>query len=648
MKRRLAGTLLFLFVVLLAVSCWNKKPSEEESESKYLNHKKDAFYVGREACKGCHSDIYATFMHTGMGQSWGAATKEKSAGKFTSDVAVYDAYRNLYYHPQWKKDTLQIMEFRLEGKDTIFKRTENIQYIVGSGQHTNSHIYQVNGFLYQAPLTFYTQKGEWNLPPGFENGHNSRFGRAIELECVSCHNAFPAMDESGFNTYSYIPLGITCERCHGPGSKHVEEKKNGFIIDTKKEIDYSIVNPSKLPWKLQIDLCERCHLQGNAVLKPGKSFFDFKPGMVLNKFMDIYMPKFSGNDTRIIMASHAERFQKSQCFLKSNELNDLNSGGLKFTCISCHNPHVSVKSTDKEVFNTVCRNCHQSKTCTAPKAELKKAADNCVQCHMPKNGAIDIPHVTVHDHFIRVPKDAQAPDELRKFMGIVCINNPDPGDESRAEAYLNYFEKFDASEKMTMDSAFYYINRCKGREDLWLRYYYLKGMYKEAISFGKRINVNSATDAWICYRMGECYMKDNSPDLAEKWIDKAVVLKPKSPDFLFKKGYLLYSLNRTGEAKKVFEEILLLNPNYAEAWSSLALIICNKGQGDIDKAIEYNKRALSLDPDLKSALVNLLDIYNARGNETELKKTIYHLYKIAPKDTRLLEFYRHYNLTVKP
>ena len=88
MKRRLAGTLLFLFVVLLAVSCWNKKPSDEESESKYLNHKKDAFYVGREACKGCHSDIYATFMHTGMGQSWGAATKEKSAGKFTSDVAV--------------------------------------------------------------------------------------------------------------------------------------------------------------------------------------------------------------------------------------------------------------------------------------------------------------------------------------------------------------------------------------------------------------------------------------------------------------------------------------------------------------------------------------------------------------------------------
>ena len=31
------------------------------------------------------------------------------------------------------------------------------------------------------------------LPPGYENGFNNRFNRLIELECMSCHNAFPEM-----------------------------------------------------------------------------------------------------------------------------------------------------------------------------------------------------------------------------------------------------------------------------------------------------------------------------------------------------------------------------------------------------------------------------------------------------------------------
>ena len=56
---------------------------------------------------------------------------------------VYDTAKNLYYFPKWNKDTLQVLEFRLEGNDTIHKRLVNIKYIVGSGQHTNSHLYEI-------------------------------------------------------------------------------------------------------------------------------------------------------------------------------------------------------------------------------------------------------------------------------------------------------------------------------------------------------------------------------------------------------------------------------------------------------------------------------------------------------------------------
>ncbi|MBK7311606.1 MAG: hypothetical protein IPI93_12675 [Sphingobacteriaceae bacterium] len=59
------------------------------------------------------------------------------------------------------------------------------------------------------------------------------------------------------NKYNFVPNGIDCERCHGPGSIHVNQKQRGIKIDTSKQIDYSIVNPSKLPIDLQFDICQR-------------------------------------------------------------------------------------------------------------------------------------------------------------------------------------------------------------------------------------------------------------------------------------------------------------------------------------------------------------------------------------------------------
>jgi len=82
-----------------------------------------------------------------------------------------------------------------------------------------------NGYLTQVPMTFYTQKGTWDLPPGFENGANSRFDRKIELECMSCHNGYPQMAEGSENKYDKVATGIDCERCHGPGEMHVKEKQ---------------------------------------------------------------------------------------------------------------------------------------------------------------------------------------------------------------------------------------------------------------------------------------------------------------------------------------------------------------------------------------------------------------------------------------
>ena len=169
------------------------------------------------------------------------------------------------------------------------------------------------------------------------------------------------------------------------------KNKNGNLTDTAKYTDYSIVNPANLSIELQNDLCARCHLQGNAVLQPNKSFFDFLPGMRLSDVMDVYLPRYSNSDNDFIMASHVDRMKLSACYIESKE---------QLSCVSCHNPHLSVHKVPDNFFNSKCLDCHVSHDCQE-EIEYKMDVDNdCVSCHMPKSTTTDIPHVRITDHKI--------------------------------------------------------------------------------------------------------------------------------------------------------------------------------------------------------------------------------------------------------
>jgi len=271
--RNLTILSIFIGVTLLLVFCNPELSSEPVSQ--FRNVRADVAYSGMQNCRSCHGDIYDTFIETGMGRSFDFASHEKSAASYGEHDLVYDAQNDLYYKPFFKDSSLYIKEYRLDGKDTVHARTEEITYVIGSGQHTNSHLLNINGYIYQAPITFYTQENRWDLAPGYEKT-NVRFARVIEEECLTCHNHYPTFIEGSINKVEQMPSGIACERCHGPGALHVKEKLAGKIIDTAYHTDYSIVNPRALSRDLQMDLCQRCHLQGIAVLQEGKSFFDFK------------------------------------------------------------------------------------------------------------------------------------------------------------------------------------------------------------------------------------------------------------------------------------------------------------------------------------------------------------------------------------
>lgn len=598
----------------------------------YLNHSDSAKYVGINTCKLCHQDIYNTFIKTGMGKSFDVVSKTKSSGDFHNSV-IYDKIGDFYYKAFWQNDSLKFLEYRLQGRDTIYKRLETVNYIVGSGQHTNSHIQSVNGYLNQMPMTFYTQKKKWDLPPGFEEGHNSRFMRKIGLECMSCHNNYPEFVLGSENKFTAVPEGINCERCHGPGSIHVAQRQTGSKVDTSKYIDYSIVNPAKLSIDAQFDICQRCHLQGNTILKEGKSFYDFKPGMKLSDFMTVFLPKYKNADDEFIMASHADRLKQSACFIKSKEkvtsrasaTDNLKPYKDAMTCVTCHNPHVSVRETNPNVFNDACNSCHNENGKSKIICSKKEITitSNCVSCHMPKSGSIDIPHVTVHDHYIRKPITKKDKEGIKTFIGLYAINEKNPSSITKAKAYLNQYEKFD-NQAYYLDSASTYLKDItetdiKANFEPLVQLYFIKNDFNKISSIvnqlGDQTIMNSLLikksysndHAWTSYRIGESFYNLGDLQRAINYYKKAVDLAPYVLDFKNKYGSALAAKGLLSNAEKEFNEILKENPKHVSALTNLGYI--KLSQGNVYEAEKLYFRALSLDPDYEALLLNIAGLY---------------------------------------
>jgi hypothetical protein len=616
---KLKLSLAFLSITLLLMLSVCKESNHSTLGNMYLNLDTAVHYVGIEACQSCHYDKFVTFIETGMGQSFKKAHLLKSSANFNNQIPVYDSFLNFYYLPFATNNNIYIKEYRLENNDTVYSRIEKISYIVGSGHHTNSHFTEENGFIYQAPLTFYTQKGKWDLPPGFEKGNNTRFSRKIGLECMSCHNAMPNLLKNSDNQYIDLPHGINCERCHGPGELHVKYKSQGIVVDTDNEIDYSIVNPSKLSWERQIDVCQRCHLQGNAVLKPGKTYTDFRPGMNLSSVFDQFSPEFESGD-EFVMAAHAERFQKSKCFIAS-QTKEGDKANYGFTCISCHNPHVSVRQTNTQVFNQKCQSCHSNNSqtiCDETEVNRKTKDYNCVSCHMPSSGTSDIPHVSVHDHYIRKPQKG-GESATGKLIGLRCITNKKPDVNTITEAYTSYYEKFDPnplylnlalknSQKLSVDSIQHVLTL--------IHLFYISQDYNKIIELSKKIRGNE--DAWCNYRIAKAFERLSKNSEALLWFDRAIQLQNKNLDFVLQYSLLLIKMNDLNKAKEMLLYINGLYSKNEEVWAALGLIYMK--QQSFLEAKKHFQKALSLNPDLLLALQNLRELNVLLGNVDEVQK----------------------------
>jgi hypothetical protein len=360
-------------------------------------------YVGSKSCASCHRSVYDSFLRTDMGRSMAPVTPAILA-KLPPQAEVFNAGQNRHFSVSVERGKLYQSEWETDpdGND-IFRQTEPIEWIIGSGANAMGGIVRKGDRLFEAPLTYYGKTRAWGLSPGYEEVDRG-FSRPIEAACIVCHSARPnpVNNVTGqFRNPPFYELAIGCETCHGPGAAHVREMSTGKGHASAENI--AIVNPAKLrPW-LADNICMSCHQNGDArVLQPGKKFQDFRPGQPLDRTLAILMVpptrEFPPDSDHV---QHYFSMRLSKCYLSSNA---------KLSCITCHNPHVQpTRAEAAAYFRQKCLSCHMSKSCTAPVSTREKTepADDCISCHLPKRDIVGISHSSLTNH--RILRSADEP-----------------------------------------------------------------------------------------------------------------------------------------------------------------------------------------------------------------------------------------------
>src|SRR5205823_5461429 len=144
-------------------------------------------------------------------------------------------------------DGRPLLDFRIEA-----------HYAIGAGGRGRSYLTDRDGYLFQTAISWYAEKGIWDRSPGFDA--ELLPGRPVREACLFCH-ANHAVPRDGAENHYDQPFAaghaIGCERCHGPGEKHV--LAGGALVNG---IDPTIVNPRKLSHALREAVCQQCHLEG--------------------------------------------------------------------------------------------------------------------------------------------------------------------------------------------------------------------------------------------------------------------------------------------------------------------------------------------------------------------------------------------------
>jgi predicted CXXCH cytochrome family protein len=219
--------------------------------------------------------------------------------------------------------------------------------------------------------------------------------RSFDARCARCHvsgyETRPTPPGARGARSSWRALGIDCETCHGPASRHVASWRDAPAGAAPSPL----AKLSTLPRERALDACLACHLEAepiDAAFRPGDDLLDHVDPTLLD---DAVRVDPAGRPLELVYEGTS--FLSSTCAAKG-----------KLSCVDCHDAHGSPTGPALVVASArasdLCARCHADIAADRTKhARHDAPGPSCVECHMPLV-TIERGHGAVHDHTIGVPR----------------------------------------------------------------------------------------------------------------------------------------------------------------------------------------------------------------------------------------------------
>ncbi len=504
-------------------------------------------YVGNQACASCHADIFASYNKTAMAHASGPAPENLIAGEFV-DKKSGTSYRI------YEENGKVWLSFNRPGDPLMHGKRELLDYI-GQGRRGRTYLFSVDGFVFESPVNFYTDRHMWDMAPGYRDAPEAPMNLPAVMSCLDCHVSGLQPPIGGTENRYKPPLfsqsGVSCERCHGPGAAHVARGP--------------IVNPAKLTPARRDAVCMQCHLEGNAAIeRPGKHLYEYRPGDDLSDYVRYYVKEDKSGG--LGANSQFEALAQSTCKKKSGDA---------MSCISCHDPHRSPSAEERTVFyRAKCLACHG-----APFGEKHHANQpDCTKCHMPANSSTDIAHTEVTDH--RIPR--------RPTIGPALENAH--GTSLPTATRLVPFPSSAIADDDVRDKALAWETLAEAGDE---------SAAKPAEQLLRKALAESPDDPALLSALG--YIEQTHGHLNEslELYQRALARDPTLIDATTNLGVLDAKTGHMREAVALWQDAFQREPGKSSIGMNLARAYC--GANQFDKARDFTLRVLEFNPDLASA-----------------------------------------------
>ncbi len=409
-------------VVVAAASLalwWSQRPSETPRLTAASSIHKPLpaalNYVGPAACATCHAGEVEAWQGSHHDLAMQVANERTVLGNFANATFEYTGITSTFSKRNGK------FFVNTDGPDGKLADYE-IKYTFGVTP-LQQYLIEFPGGRMQA-LSI-----AWDARPKEEGGQrwfhlypNERITHQDELHwtgpqqnwnfmCADCHatNLKKNYDATThtFKT-SWSEVNVSCEACHGPGSRHVawaEQAAQGSEkTDITKGLTVSLREQRGLRWTLdpqsgtarpqearplhaEIEVCAPCHARRISIAE------GFTPG---KPFLDHYQPSLLEPRLYHIDGQQRQEVYTWGSFLQSKMYHQ------GVTCSDCHEPH-SLKL--RAPGNGVCAQCHAQAKYEAASHHFHEpdgSGAQCVNCHMPASTYMVID--PRRDHSLRVPR----------------------------------------------------------------------------------------------------------------------------------------------------------------------------------------------------------------------------------------------------